>query len=80
MRGAGAALDSYGAIAFAERLRDKIESHPFEIGQPTPFHLTVSIGVADFPAQKVETAEDLLECADKALYRAKAAGRNLVSL
>ena len=69
-----------GAIAFAERLRDKIESHPFEIGQPAPFHLTVSIGVADFPEPQVETAEDLLECADRALYRAKAAGRNLVSI
>ena len=69
-----------GAIAFAERLRDKIESHPFEIGQTKPLHLTVSIGVADFPEPRVETAEDLLECADRALYRAKAGGRNLVSV
>jgi len=69
-----------GAIAFAERLRDKIQSHPFEIGQPKPLSLTVSIGVADFPEPRVETADDLLECADRALYRAKAAGRNLVSV
>ncbi len=68
-----------GAIAFAERLRDKIESHPFDIGKPEPLHLTVSIGVAGFPEPKVESAEDLLECADRALYRAKAGGRNLVS-
>jgi two-component system cell cycle response regulator len=69
-----------GAMAFAERIRDKIASHLFEIGQATPLRLTVSIGVADFPVPKVETAEDLLECADRALYRAKAAGRNLVSV
>jgi two-component system cell cycle response regulator len=69
-----------GAIAFAERLRDKIESHPFDIGKPDPIHLTVSIGVAGFPEPKVESAEDLLECADRALYRAKAGGRNLVSV
>jgi diguanylate cyclase (GGDEF)-like protein len=69
-----------GAMAFAERIRDKIASHQFEIGQTSPLRLTVSIGVADFPVPKVETAEDLLECADRALYRAKAAGRNLVSV
>jgi two-component system cell cycle response regulator len=67
-----------GAIAFAERLRDKIQSHPFDIGKGEPLQLTVSIGVADFPEAKVETAEDLLDCADRALYRAKAGGRNLV--
>src|SRR3954471_2878489 len=67
-----------GAIAFAERLRDKIQSHHFDIGKRQPLRLTVSIGVADFPEPRVETAEDLLECADRALYRAKAGGRNLV--
>jgi two-component system cell cycle response regulator len=67
-----------GAIAFAERLRDKIQSHAFDIGKGEPLKLTVSIGVADFPEAKVETAEDLLDCADQALYRAKAGGRNLV--
>ena len=67
-----------GAIAFAERLRDKIEAHSFEVGRSEPIHVTVSIGVADFPEPKVETAEDLLDCADRALYRAKARGRNLV--
>lgn len=69
-----------GALAFAERLRDRIEEHPFEIGREDPISLTVSIGVADFPEPKVETAEDLLDCADRALYRAKAGGRNLVSV
>jgi two-component system cell cycle response regulator len=67
-----------GAIAFAERLRDKIQAHAFDIGKGEPLKLTVSIGVADFPEAKVETAEDLLDCADQALYRAKAGGRNLV--
>ena len=56
----------------------KIQSHPFDIGKGDPLQLTVSIGVADFPEAKVETAEDLLDCADRALYRAKAGGRNLV--
>ncbi|HEY0528779.1 MAG TPA: sensor domain-containing diguanylate cyclase [Gemmatimonadaceae bacterium] len=67
-----------GAIAFAERLRDKINSHPFDIGKDKPLKLSVSVGVAEFPKPKVETAEDLLDWADRALYRAKAGGRNLV--
>src|SRR6266704_2118091 len=65
-------------IAVPERLRDKIQAHEFDIGKGDPLRLTVSIGVADFPEAKVETAEDLLDCADRALYRAKAGGRNLV--
>jgi diguanylate cyclase (GGDEF)-like protein len=67
-----------GAIAFAERLRDKINSHPFDIGKDKPLKLSVSVGVAEFPKPKVENAEDLLDWADRALYRAKAGGRNLV--
>ena len=38
---------------------------------------TVSIGVAMTP-QHADTTEGLLKCADKALYRAKAEGRNRV--
>src|SRR3979411_2163187 len=67
-----------GALAFAETLRDKMQAHEVDMCKGDPLRLTVSIGVADFPEPKVETAEDLLDCADRALYRAKAGGRNLV--
>ena len=41
--------------------------------------VTVSIGVASVPAH-ADNANVLLECADSALYRAKAAGKNCVVL
>jgi two-component system, cell cycle response regulator len=67
-----------GAIAFAERLRAKIESNGFSIGRGQELHLTISVGVTTFPAARATSAEGLLDCADQALYRAKQDGRNLV--
>lgn len=67
-----------GAVAFAERLRAKIESNTFEIGRGQELHLTISVGVTTFPGAPGESAEDLINYADQALYRAKQDGRNLV--
>ena len=67
-----------GAVAFAERLRERIVLHTFLAGSRSPLSLTASIGVATFPAPRVESVEDLFARADAALYRAKAEGRNRV--
>lgn len=40
--------------------------------------VTASFGVAGFPSPKIHTVDDLLRRADRALYRAKAAGRDRV--
>jgi two-component system cell cycle response regulator len=40
--------------------------------------VTVSIGVASVPDERVTSLESLLALADAALYRAKADGRNVV--
>lgn len=68
---------SPGGLTFAERLRARIAGHDFA-PDLEPLSLTVSIGVATFPAVGGESVEALLAAADQALYRAKHEGRNLV--
>lgn len=60
----------------AERIRSSVEKAPLVLNQKA-YPLTVSIGLASFsPAEAVLTPEVLFQRADKALYEAKAAGRN----
>jgi diguanylate cyclase (GGDEF)-like protein len=65
------------AIAFAEKIRTLIESTTIET-QAGPLKVTVSIGVASVPFTRTKSSKDLIVQADKALYRAKRAGRNQV--
>jgi two-component system cell cycle response regulator len=67
-----------GAVAFAERIRERIEDQGFQVADGLMLHLTASIGVATFPSARVASVEDLFARADEALYRAKAEGRNRV--
>lgn len=61
-----------GAMEHAQRLRQDIEQHRFPIGR-----MTASFGVTGFSAEQ-DDLESILERADKALYQAKADGRNCV--
>ncbi|MEO5590784.1 MAG: GGDEF domain-containing protein, partial [Gemmatimonadaceae bacterium] len=67
-----------GAVSFAERLRDRLGSNRFVIGERQEVRITASIGVATYPEVGLASAEDLFRAADAALYRAKGGGRNLV--
>jgi diguanylate cyclase (GGDEF)-like protein len=69
--------DLQGGARVAEALRAGIEGIGRRLGYPAGM-VTVSIGLAEFDPHLPETA-DLLVAADRALYRAKAAGRNVVA-
>jgi two-component system cell cycle response regulator len=73
--------DDDGAEKFANRIREAVEEHLFaRESLAEPLRLTASIGVAVYPAARIESVEDLFARADAALYRAKADGRNRVRL
>lgn len=66
------------AATVAERLRGMIEARPFQLRSgETPLMLTASMGIATI-GPGVETPEQLLKQADRALYEAKNSGRNRV--
>ncbi len=67
-----------GARLVAEKVRGRVEELGKSLGLP-PKLLTVSIGVATF-APEADHHEDVLVAADRALYRAKAGGRNRVAM
>jgi diguanylate cyclase (GGDEF)-like protein len=67
------------AMRFADRLRRGVENLRIEHnGVIIP--ITTSIGVACLPELVVESANELLSAADRALYHAKGTGRNRVTL
>jgi diguanylate cyclase (GGDEF)-like protein len=71
-------IDGRSALIFAERIRRLVAalSIPWDADR---LRVTVSVGVATCsPAKRFHSAEALVEAADRALYRAKAAGRNRV--
>lgn len=65
-----------GAAQMAERIRSEVEQLTFT-HEKGPVKVTLSIGVATFPADGREKAT-LIENADQALYTAKHGGRNQV--
>ena len=65
------------AAAVAERLRFIIESRPFVLRSGRELHITASLGIAS-NVVSVDSPEQLMRHADRALYEAKNAGRNRV--
>ena len=68
------------ALRVAERLRRAVMAHPFPGRRARErLQLTVSVGVATYPAN-ARTKAELIDRADQALYLAKSEGRNRVCL
>jgi diguanylate cyclase (GGDEF)-like protein len=61
----------------AERIRQKILRHHFTGGRRLQLSLTASFGVAAFP-KHASSPQQLIACADTAMYEAKAANKNCV--
>lgn len=68
--------DSAAAIDTARRACVAIEREPVVVRETLPLNVTVSAGAASMP-RDARTIDDLVSAADKALYAAKAGGRNL---
>ena len=69
-------MDSGSAVAAAERIREAFSTQPLELGeQRRP--VTLSIGVAVLAPVDRQFSQ-LLQRADRAMYAAKKAGRDLV--
>ena len=66
-----------GARVVAEKVREAVQALGVRLGYPEAL-VTASIGVAEYRPDRED--EDVLVAADRALYRAKGAGRNQVSI
>jgi two-component system cell cycle response regulator len=64
-----------GARIYAERILRKVAAATFG-GSAQPVQLTVSVGIATYPDERVTDPAALLRLADQNLLRAKADGRN----
>jgi len=67
-----------GAMTFAERLRKNVDDHSFMV-EGAELDITISIGVALARGTDPISVVDLLEYADRSLYKAKSGGRNRIS-
>ena len=60
---------------FAERILRRVANYDFGDSSQT-VRVTISIGIASYPGERVTDGESLLRLADNHLYRAKSDGRN----
>lgn len=71
--------DEQGARLVAERNRLRVREHGFFDGMTTT-NVTISQGIAAYPAAAIHAGEDLLRYADAAMYAAKRHGRDHIAV
>jgi diguanylate cyclase (GGDEF)-like protein len=67
--------DPQGARAVAQRIRDRIAEHCFLSSEMLDVRLTASVGIATLP-DVARSAEELIQAADRAMYKVKMSGKN----
>jgi diguanylate cyclase (GGDEF)-like protein len=70
-------IDSGGGLKVAERIRRAIEDHRFLSREGARVRVTASIGLASFP-EHARSKVEILDFADRAMYRGKKSNRNVV--
>ncbi len=70
-------IDSGGGLKVAERIRRAIEDHRFLSREGSRVRVTASIGLASFP-EHAQSKSEILDLADRAMYRGKRSTRNVV--
>jgi diguanylate cyclase (GGDEF)-like protein len=69
--------DYVGAFLVAENIRRAVQHAGIEHNESTEGTVTVSLGVSACSPASQESTDDLIDASDKALYVAKASGRNM---
>ncbi|WP_162782074.1 GGDEF domain-containing protein [Arenimonas caeni] len=69
--------DTGAAAAVAETMRASLEQRPLQLREG-PLAITVSIGAAGYHPERGDDLDSLYRAADRAMYQAKADGRNRV--
>jgi len=70
-------IDSGGALKVAERIRRSMEDHVFLSREGAKLRVTASIGLASYP-EHTTRKDEVLDLADRAMYRGKRSTRNVV--
>jgi diguanylate cyclase (GGDEF)-like protein len=68
-----------GALSVATRVRERIAEHSFLAGDLLDVRLTASVGIATLP-DAARSAEELVQAADRAMYKVKMSGKNGIYL
>ncbi|MNR28771.1 Phytochrome-like protein cph2 [compost metagenome] len=69
--------DYVGAFLVAEKIRRAVQQSGVEHSETTEGTVTVSLGVSACNPTSQESPDGLIDASDKALYVAKASGRNM---
>jgi diguanylate cyclase (GGDEF)-like protein len=70
-------IDSGGGLKVAERVRRAMEDHRFLSREGARVRITCSIGLASYP-EHARDKREVLDLADRAMYRGKRSSRNVV--